>query len=329
MIIIAGSDLYRASGKALFLTLGNFDGVHRGHQAMISKTHQRAKEKGALSAAYILNPHPQKALNTRAHMGLLTDIYDRAEIMRGLGLDLLIMEPFSGALPTYRPEEFATTILKERLKVEEVFVGENYRFGYKGEGSTATLKALGKRLGFIVNEMPLLSYKGVRVSSSFIRELIGSGEVKKAALYLNYYYSRYGKVVKGSGIGGKKLLPTANVKAGPYFLWPKSGVYFTAVETTEGELYFGVTNVGPKPTFDCYDENMAETHLLGFSGNLYGQTIRLFFLEKLRDSARFASVEELKGAIKKDVEKAEALARHYKKKLPGKVILCSNYRSAT
>lgn len=319
MEIISGSDLFRtATGviKPLYLALGNFDGVHRGHQQIISKTVQRAQENSGCSAAYILNPHPLLALDPGNGMALLTDIADRAQIFGELGLDYLVLEPFEGKLPCFSPQDFAKIILCERLGASGVFVGSNYHFGYRGAGSAETLSKLGSEFGFSVEQVAMVQAGGKTVSSSLVRELVKAGEVKAAAFYLNYYFFRYGRVVKGAGIGRLKLLPTANVVADPGFLWPGQGVYLTAVSGLDN-LYFGLSNVGAKPTFDSYNEKMVETHLLNFTGDLYGREIRIHFLEKIRETQRFASVEQLKAALVSDVERAKNLLPAYEKVVYG------------
>jgi riboflavin kinase/FMN adenylyltransferase len=307
MEIINGSDRLPATGKPLYLALGNFDGVHRGHQAIISKTVEKAKRESGISAAYILNPHPVIALMPDNGISLLTDIVDRAEIMGELGLDYLIMEPFTGELPGYTPEEFITTILRDRLSARGVFIGNNYRFGSKGAGNAETLQRWGDEAGFKVDVIPIVHYEQERVSSSLIRSLIIGGEVSKAADYLNYYFYRHGKVIRGSGIGKSRLVPTANVIASRDLLWPGQGVYLTAVGGLEEGLFYGVTNVGAKPTLKQFDQNLVETHILDYNSDIYNRNIRICFLEKIRETCEFNSLDELKLQIERDIERARAM----------------------
>jgi riboflavin kinase/FMN adenylyltransferase len=318
MEIINGSDRLPPTNKPLYLALGNFDGVHRGHQEIINKTVERAAREGGVSAAYILNPHPAIALMQDRGMALLTDIVDRAEIMGELGLDYLIMETFNGDLPGYTPEEFIAKILRDKLSARGVFIGDNYRFGSKGAGNAETLHLWGERVGFTVDVIPIVYYEQERVSSSLIRSLISEGEVKKAADYLNYYFYRHGRVIRGSGIGKSRLFPTANLIASQGLLWPGQGVYMTAVGRLEDELLYGVTNVGAKPTLQQYDEKVVETHILDYSKDIYNREIRICFLEKIRETRKFSSLDELKMQIEQDINRAKLMLHNFKQETNGK-----------
>jgi len=285
----------------LFLALGNFDGVHRGHQAILRSAIETAKQEHGCSAALVFDPHPVVALRPDQPLSLLTDIADRAEIMAALGLDYLVVEPFSRELASLSPEHFIRQILIEKMNAGGVFIGENYSFGNQGSGSAETLKYWGEKLGFAVKVIPMHYYAGKEVSSSKIRSLLLSGAVREAADMLNYYFFRQGKVIKGYGIGKEKVYPTANIIASPRLLWPGKGVYLTAVENLDSTPFFGVTNIGSRPTFSHHD-TAVETHILDFNGTIYNYEIRLCFLEKLRDTRTFASAEQLKEQIGRDIE---------------------------
>jgi len=318
MEIINGSDRLPVLNKPLFLALGNFDGVHRGHQAIIKKAVDKATETGGASAAYILNPHPVIALRPENQMSLLTDIVDRAEIMGELGLDYLVVETFNEAFSQYTPDNFVRKILHDKLAVSGLFIGSNYRFGCKGAGSADTLLNWGEKLGYTLEITPVISYKGKLVSSSMIRSLIIAGEVREAADFLNYFFYRHGRVIKGCGIGKKMVYPTANITASSRLLWPGNGVYLTAVGGVSDGLLFGVTNVGSRPTFNDYGETAVETHILDFNEEIYGREIRLCFLEKLRDTRYFSSAKELKDQISLDIEEGQKLINYYSKEKNGK-----------
>ena len=315
MQIINGSDRLPHSNKELYLALGNFDGVHRGHQAIITKAIEKAGLSGGVSAAYILNPHPVIALRPENEMALLTDIADRAEIMSSLGLDYLIIETFNSHFAALNPEQFIREILYEKLNVKGLFIGSNYRFGRQGTGNADTLTYWGKKLGFELDVNPMVFYKDKKISSSMIRTLIRGGAVKEAAEFLNYHFYRHGKVVKGCGIGKKLVYPTANITASPRLIWPGKGVYLTAVGRIKDNLLFGVTNVGSRPTFANYDETAVETHILDFNEEIYDREIRLCFLEKLRETRFFPSALKLKEQIERDIEIARTLIDSYSGKL--------------
>ncbi|MBW6464399.1 MAG: bifunctional riboflavin kinase/FAD synthetase [Firmicutes bacterium] len=318
MEIINGSDRLPVLKKPLFLALGNFDGVHRGHQAILKKAVNKAVEAGGLSAAYILNPHPVMALRPENQMSLLTDIVDRAEIMGEIGLDYLIVETFNEDLSQYTPDRFIQEILDEKLRVSGLFVGSNYRFGRQGAGSADTLLYWGKKLGFSLEVSPMVYNRDKKVSSSLIRSLIIAGAVREAADYLNYYFYRHGRVIKGCGIGKKMVYPTANIKASPQLIWPGKGVYLTAVGGVSDQLLYGLTNVGSRPTFANYDETAVETHILDFNEIIYGREIRLCFLEKIRDTHCFPSATDLKIQISRDIEEGRKLINDYRQERNGK-----------
>ncbi|MDY6825792.1 MAG: bifunctional riboflavin kinase/FAD synthetase [Bacillota bacterium] len=310
MEIINGAEHLPVSGRALYLALGNFDGVHRGHQMIIRKTIEAAKTGGGISAALIFDPHPVIVLHPERPFALLSELADRAEIMSELGLQYLIVEPFTAEISHLSPEHFVLNYLLDKLGVKAVFTGSDYSFGKQGAGNAETMRYWGEKLGFSVDISSMLKYKGKEVSSSRIRTLLLSGAVKEAAELLNYYFFRTGKVIKGYGIGKQMIYPTANIAASPRLLWPGRGVYLTAVGNLNGGCLFGVTNVGSRPTFGHYDTSV-ETHILDFSGTIYNYSIRLSFLEKLRETKTFSSPQQLKEQISYDIEAGRKLIPCY------------------
>ncbi len=292
--------------RPLFVALGNFDGVHRGHQAIINSTLKKARDYHGFSAAMVFDPHPQVALRPEQGPALLTDIADRAEIMAGLGLDYLIVEPFTAQVSSLSPEQFVRTVLMEKLNVAGVLIGENYSFGKQGSGSCETLVYWGNKLGFSVDTVPLLKVGGKSVSSSKIRSMLLSGAVSEAADLLNYYFFRQGRVIRGYGVGKEMVYPTANITASHRLLWPGRGVYLTAVGNIDSGLYYGLTNIGSRPTFSDYRTSV-ETHILDFEGSIYNHQIRLCFLQKLRETRHFCSPERLKDQVSKDIEVGRVL----------------------
>lgn len=318
MEIINGSGRLPEKGKPLFLALGNFDGVHRGHQAIINELVKRSQHHSGFSAALIFNPHPVIALGKDKPVALLTAIADRAAIMAELGLDYLIVEPFNKFISSLTPEQFVRQILIEKYAVRGVFIGENYKFGRQGAGSADTLRYWGKELNFSVDVSPLLSFKGKEVSSSLIRTLLLSGAVREAADYLNYYFFRQGRVVRGYGVGKKLVYPTANITTNQNLLWPGKGVYLTAVGNLGKQPKFGVTNVGSRPTFAHFDVTV-ETHIIDFNKTLYNREIRLCFLEKMRETKAFSDPAQLKKQIGRDIEQAKILIPNFSQVNKGNV----------
>lgn len=287
--------------KPLFIALGNFDGVHRGHQAILRAVDEKAKAEKGCSAVLILNPHPINALRPKRPLTLLTDLADRAEIMQELNIDYMVIEPFTPEFAALEPLDFVEQVLIEKLNVKGVYVGENYRFGRQGKGTAAKLDQWGRESGFLVSIQPLVTHKNNKVSSSLIRDLILRGAVKEASDYLNYFFFREGAVTHGRGVGNKFIYPTANLISSDELLWPGQGVYLTAVSKVKQEPLFGVTHVGSIPTFKVDDQRIIETHILDFKENIYNQTIRLLFIEKLRDTEEFSSPEKLKEQIGQDI----------------------------
>ncbi len=311
MELINGAERLPEGTKPLYLALGNFDGVHRGHQEIIRAAVNRARRENGSSGVLVFDPHPLIALRPEQPFTLLTDIADRAEIMAELGLDFMIVQPFSPEISSFSPEQFVRRILVGKLGVKGVFVGEDYSFGRQGAGSSDTLLYWGKELGFRVEISSMLKFEGKAVSSSLIRSLLLSGDVSEAAELLRYYFFRQGRVVRGYGIGKTMVYPTANIAANPRLLWPGKGVYLTAVGKLEENILYGVTNVGSRPTFARHD-TAVETHILDFNGTIYNREIRLCFLEKLRDTRTFSSPLHLKEQITADIEKSRELIRLFK-----------------
>ncbi len=317
MELINGVDRLPVKTRPLFVALGNFDGVHLGHQVILKTAVEKARQANGYSAALIFDPHPMIALQSEQPLTLLTDIADRAEIMAELKLDYLIVEPFTGELALLTPEQFIDRILLAKLYVHGVVIGENYSFGKQGTGSAETLFYWGKEHRFDVEIVPMLRYRDNKVSSSKIRSMLLSGAVSEASELLNYYFFRQGKVIKGYGIGNKMVYPTANIAASSRLLWPGKGVYLTSVDKVGNSLYYGVTNVGARPTF-CDHENSVETHIIDFNGTIYNHEIRICFLEKLRETKTFTSPFQLKEQISRDIEQGRKLIGNLKKEIYGK-----------
>ena len=298
----------RSIKPPLYLALGNFDGVHRGHQAVIRGAVRRARDRGGSAAALLFDPHPAVLLHPQKKFCLLTQIDDRAALMEKLGLHYLFVAPFTPAIAATTADKFIREILLEKIKIDGLFVGVDYSFGRGGAGTEELLRQQGDELGFSVTVSPMEEDGGVVISSSSIKKLLEEGAVDRAAALLNYYFFRRGRVVSGRGRGKKMLFPTANLDPGSGLAWPGSGVYLTVVGGLEEQIHFGVTNVGIKPTFG--DRALSiETHIIDFGGEIYGREITLYFLERLRDTENFPSPEHLRSQIEKDIARSRRLAR--------------------
>jgi len=300
-------------------TIGNFDGVHLGHQAVIAEVIARARFLGGQSLAITFDPHPARVLRPEHPHPLITPLPRKLELLAATGIDATLVLPFTDALRHLHPRDFVTGILVDKLHVTEVHEGENFRFGYHAEAGVtgpSGLVSLGQALGFSVTVYAPRSLRGGPVSSSRIRKLIAGGDVSHARALLGRPFSVDSTPAPGRGYGTRYAVPTINLA--PYSeLLPANGVYITTLAIGSGltaETFDAVTNVGNRPTFGA-DSFAVETHLLNFHPiPLTEQTpLRLTFLRRLRAEQHFASTEALRDQIALDVARARryfALCRH-------------------
>jgi len=289
------------------LTLGNFDGVHLGHQRIFQRVREKAREIGGESIAYTFEPHPVQMLKPERAPFLLLPMDERLRLIGELGIDVVICAPFTPEFANQTAEEFVRDILHAQIGAREVFVGQNTTFGRGREGSVLLLKEMGKRFDFAVEGVEAVQVEGVIVSSSRIRRLIREGDMHGAAKLLGRHHLLVGQVIHGHGRGSKKLgFPTANLKTAEV-LFPKPGIY-AVWALYEGRRYLAVANLGWNPTFQDRKFSI-EVHILDFQKDLYGQNLRVEFVERLRDEVTFHGPEELVVQIKKDVEQAKKVLR--------------------
>jgi riboflavin kinase/FMN adenylyltransferase len=284
------------------LTIGNFDGVHLGHQRIFRLVKEKAQEIGGESVVYTFEPHPVEVLAPQHRPLLITPLEEKLRLIKDQGIDVTILANFSDKFASQTPEDFVKTILYDQIKIRQVFVGHDYTFGKDRRGNIALLKELGRRLGFNVEVVEAVRVGGLVVSSTLIRELIQKGEMREAAKLLGRNYLFSGQVIQGHGRGSRKLgFPTANLKlAGALF--PKPGIY-AVWAIYEGKRYAAVANLGWNPTF--HDQKFSiEVHILNFDRDIYGHPLRVEFVERLRDEVAFRGPEELIAQIKKDVSQA-------------------------
>lgn len=287
------------------VTLGNFDGVHIGHQAIFKRVKERAKEIGGTSVVYTFDPHPLKILAPEQSPNLLCTFKKKMELIAAYGIEMTVLADFTRAFAAMHPRDFASKIMNG-LSMDTVVVGHDYSFGQHKAGGIDYLKKMGAELGFRVEVVEPVSVSGMRVSSSLVRSLIGSGDVAEAAKLLNRSYSIAGRVVSGYKRGKAIGFPTANLDT-PYEVIPAVGVYavFVCVRSCKAPLD-GVVNIGYNPTFNR-DDFIVETHLFDCKDDIYGQEIEVYFVERLRDERRFDSVEELQEQIRADIGKAKSI----------------------
>jgi riboflavin kinase / FMN adenylyltransferase len=287
------------------LALGNFDGLHRGHMKIIDRVRQRAGERGGTSAAMTFEPHPPRVVRPDKAPALLMTREQKIEALSRSGMQGVAVVRFTHDLSLWDPEKFVRTVLVEWMRVSEVWVGANFLFGHERAGTFTALRSLGARYGFRAEKIDPVRYKDFVVSSTRIRRLVAEGRVDEAGALLGHHYFLDGSVVSGAGRGREIGVPTANV-ATENELAPPTGVYATFV-TVDGVVHPAVTNIGMRPTFGDVEKPVIETHLLDVERDLYGSTVRLSFVQRLRDERAFADVDALRAQIDADCRSARRL----------------------
>lgn len=290
--------------KNLVVGLGNFDGLHLGHQKLISEVLSLADQLEGETSIFTFHPHPLAVLNPDNSPPLLLSQESKQRLMARLGIDLLLMVPFDLAFAGMSPSDFVKKVIYGGLGASAIVVGYNYTFGYRGQGTPDLLQELSKVYGYRVKIVPPIKVDGKTVSSTLIRSLLEKGEVAEAAKYLGYYPFIEGPVVTGDRRGGSLLgFPTANIDLDDSILVPSNGVYLSRTEIM-GNSYLGLANIGVKPTFQVKKRNI-EVHLLDFCQDLYGKSMRINLIQKLREEKRFQTPSDLIKQIKKDILEAK------------------------
>jgi riboflavin kinase / FMN adenylyltransferase len=303
------------------LTIGNFDGVHIGHQHLFRSVCEAAKAIGAHPAVLTFDPHPARVVAPERTPRLLTTVDQRCALMAEQGIEQVLVLPFTLEIARLTPEEFVGDFVAGAMKARVVMVGENFRFGHKQAGDTRVLATLGERYGFETRIIPAVECRGRVASSSEIRKLITAGDAGMAWRFLNRPYSIAGEVVSGRGVGSKQTVPTLNLKTSAEVL-PKVGVYVTRTrDLADGRKWNSITNIGYRPTFaEERDPPLSiETFLLesldgpapeGILESDAPKRIEVEFLHFVRDERRFENVDALKAQILLDVRRAGAFFRH-------------------
>ncbi|MCS6994496.1 MAG: bifunctional riboflavin kinase/FAD synthetase [Anaerolineales bacterium] len=288
-----------------WLTIGVFDGVHRGHQEIIHQLTAGAHAGGAPAVLLTFDPHPAQVLAGR-DIPCLTTPEERAELLFALGVDTVITLPFTRELAARTAEDFMAE-LKTRLGLRKLLIGYDFALGRGRAGNFERLRDIGRELDYDVQAIEAIRFEGEVVSSTLIRQTIAEGDVRRAAAKLGRYYSMQGKVVPGDGRGRLIGIHTANVEVPSGKLLPANGVYAVWV-WVEGRRYASVTNIGLRPTFTGGAASpRVEAHLLDFSDDLYGKTLRLEFVERLRGEQKFPSVQTLVAQIQADIERTRGI----------------------
>jgi riboflavin kinase / FMN adenylyltransferase len=304
-------DVPRSWGCSV-ITIGEFDGVHRGHQRIVARARQLAAERSVPVVVVTFDPHPDEVVRPGSHPPLLGTARRRAELLASLGVDAVCVLPFTYEFSQLGPDEFVRTVLVDRLHAAAVVVGENFRFGHRAAGDVALLGELGEKYDFTVEGVPLLTDDGVTISSSRIRELLAAGDVAGAARDLGRPHRVEGVVIRGARRGRALGFPTANLELPPHTATPADGVYagwLERLETdgTEAERWPAAISVGTNPTFGG-QERVVEAYALDRDDlDLYGAHVAVDFAVRLRPTVRFDTVPELVEQMHRDVAAARAL----------------------
>jgi riboflavin kinase/FMN adenylyltransferase len=289
------------------LTIGNFDGVHRGHLALFDKVKERAKAIGGQSVVMTFEPHPLKVMKPSDGPQLITHTGQKLELIEKAGMDVIVCVSFDRSFAAISARDFVVNILVKKVGIKEIVVGYDYTFGHDREGDINLLRELGSDFGFVVHLVGPVEIDHTLVSSTSIRRLVQEGRLAEARVLLGRDFEVQGTVVKGQDRGARLLgFPTANLNPHGELL-PKTGVYAVRL-LIDDVLYNGVTNVGYNPTFG--DTGLTvETHVLDFSGELLGKTIKVHFIRHLRDEKNFKTIEELSDQIARDIAQAKEVFR--------------------
>ena len=309
MELIKHIDNIKKPYKNAVITIGNFDGVHIGHQALFHEVIEKAEALGGTSIVMTFEPHPTRVLKQNGHPPLITIYEQKIVLIEKSGVDVIICTPFKRQFADISAQEFVEDLLVKRIGMKAIVVGKDYTFGKNREGNLSVLQTYAKNMGFeVIMANWIQTSNGIpgRISSTRTRKLVIDGKVAEAKKLLGRNYQIRGQVTTGRDRGGKLLgFPTANIILHDE-LCPKNGVYAVTVECLDNR-YLGVANIGYSPTFNNGKQFTVEVHILDFNHNIYGQKIRVNFVERIRDEIKFPSIAELSDQINKDIEKARVI----------------------
>lgn len=312
MIVVSREQRFEPPGaRPVVAALGYFDGLHRGHRTIVDAVVNRASQLGGTGVMLTFDPHPLRVIAPRQAPRMILTRRQKAELLERCGLDALVYLPFDRERAGWSPGHFVRQVLVEEVRVHEVFVGMDFRFGHKRAGGVEDLDRLGRGLGFLATAVPAVLDRGRRISASWVRAALVAGAVEEAHRLLGRPFALEGRIVPGAGRGRRLSFPTANLDPLGELV-PGRGVYIT--ETFHGEdRLFGLTNVGVRPTFG-EEELTVETFLPGFEGDLYGERVEVAFHARLREERTFPSAEALQAQIREDLEAFESfVAGHHRR----------------
>lgn len=296
MIIINSLKEMKSFDKSV-VTIGKFDGIHKGHEVLIQKTVEYSKKEKLTSIVFTFKNSPVSYFSNIVTREIITET-EKMKKLKSLGVDVVIDIPFNQDMANITAEDFVKKILVDKLNIKKLIIGHDFAFAKNREGTPPILKILGKKYGFTVEIVQAVVVNEVRVSSTHVKDLIYGGRVEEIKKYLGRNYTIEGKVIHAKQLGRTIGFPTANLKLQENLIIPKRGIYATKVYIGE-EVYIGATNVGYNPTVNG-DKMSVETNILQFNKDIYGKTIKLEFLERIRDEKKFKDLNELKIQLKMD-----------------------------
>ncbi len=309
-VILARRELARiAPGRPSAVTIGVFDGVHRGHQHLVATLCEAAGAEGLAAVAVTFNPHPRTVLRPGIAITYLTSLEERVELLQALGLDAVGVLAFTSELAQLSPREFLALLVDE-LQMKLLVVGPDFALGRNRAGTMDVVREVGEDLGFRLQVAPMLREHEEKIGSSTVRQALSDGDVQRVRLLLGRPYSLRGPVVQGDHRGHDMGFPTANIAIGLDRALPAYGIYVTRAYIRESS-YESCTSIGIRPTFDVEPRPTVEAFIMDFDGRIYGEELKIELLERLRGEEKFDTVEELVAQMHRDVDQTRAYFRHH------------------
>lgn len=294
--------LDRFEARSPVVTIGTFDGLHKGHQLIVERLKKRAREINGESVVFTFYPHPRVVtVPNENSLRLLTTKEEKIELFRKYGIDHLVIFPFNKEFASLSYSEFVSKILVEQIGTQYLVIGYDHKFGKNREGGFEYLRKCADQYNFRIEKMEALTVDGENISSTKIREALQNGDIKSANHYFGHHFTLHGTVVKGKQLGRKMGFPTANIEASDkYKIIPGYGVYAVTIKTSSG-TYKGMLNIGTRPTFNNNADNRSiEVNIFDFSENIYDETVTICFVDKIRDERKFSGIEALVEQLKSD-----------------------------
>ncbi len=300
MKAIYGADNVKFAQRSTAVGLGNFDGLHVGHMALVNTLISEARLNGLETMIYTFTKHPENILRKKLFTPLLTTVGKKIQLLSETALNYTYFDEFDEIFSRMKPESFVKDVLLDKLGAKLLVAGFDYRFGYMGQGNVDLLKELGKKYNFKLVIIPPIKIDKEIVSSTLIRDLVSKGDMENVFRLLGRHYSITGEVLDGRRVGRRIGFPTANLQPEEYLIMPHRGVYITKT-LYNGDCYSSLTNIGLNPTFGDVARITAETHILNFDKDIYKSSIEVFFMAKLRNEKKFKNGDELAEQIKRDI----------------------------